>query len=72
MSVGSPVDERGVEEALAGIGLTVDRGDLIDGPFIPDGTVRICDRGASVLAEGRTLEEAVGNLPDGLRGRAGL
>lgn len=53
MSVGSPVDDRELEEALAAEGLTVDHGNLIGGPFIPDGTVRICDEwGPSSPREG--------------------
>jgi hypothetical protein len=45
-------------------GWTVDFGDRTDGPFIPDGTVRIyvgedfCD----IVAEGATLQEAVSGL----------
>lgn len=72
MSVGSPVDEREIEEALAAEGITVDHGNLIGGPFIPDGTVRILDWYSNVVGEGRTLAEAVEALPADVRRRAGL
>lgn len=41
-------------------GLQVDEGNVIGGPFIPDGVVRIYDD-SGVRGEGRTLEEAYNN-----------
>lgn len=45
-------------------GLTVDEVALVDGPFIPDGTVRIYAEGSpyDVLGSGTTLEEAFAEL----------
>lgn len=45
-------------------GWTVDFGDRTDGPFIPDGTVRIYDgeEFTDILGEGKTLIEAVAGL----------
>jgi len=45
-------------------GWTVDFGDRTDGPFIPDGTVRVLDDDGNIIGEGKTLSEAV----DGLEG----
>lgn len=63
--------ERRTEEALEAEGLIIDRGDLIWGPFIPDGIIRILDGAGSVVGQGRTLEEAVGDLPADVRRRVG-
>ena len=45
-------------------GWTVDFGDLISGPYIPDGTVRIYedDNPYNIVAEGATLQDAVSGL----------
>ena len=57
-------------EKLSEHGLLVDEGNLIQGPFIPDGRVRIYrESDHSVVAEGRTYEEAVANLPYDILGR---
>jgi hypothetical protein len=47
-------------------GWTVDFGDRTDGPFLPDGTVRIYEgeEFTDIIGEGKTLSEAV----DGLEG----
>lgn len=49
-----------LEEQLAAQGLTVDEGNLIDGPFIPDGRVRVYrgDDPWDIVGEGDTLGEA--------------
>lgn len=53
-----------LEEHLIERGYTVDHGDLIGGPFIPDGTVRIYRDGnpSDLAGEGRTLKEAARNI----------
>jgi len=45
-------------------GWTVDFGDLIEGPYIPDGTVRVYaeDDPYEIIGEGKTLSEAVAGL----------
>jgi hypothetical protein len=45
-------------------GLVLDEGNLISGPFIPDGTVRIYhpDDPCLVLGEGATIKEAFEDL----------
>lgn len=45
-------------EILSERGWSVDFGDLIDGPFIPDGMVRICDAEGCLQTEGASLQEA--------------
>jgi len=53
-----------LEERLVEAGYTVDHGYLIDGPFIPDGTVRVY-RGEDpwdIAGEGATLEDAASFL----------
>jgi len=42
--------------------LKVDEGNLIDGPFIPDGTVRIYEGWSNVLGSGETLADAFSDL----------
>lgn len=53
-----------LEEQLVALGYTVDHGDLIAGPFIPDGTVRVYrgDDPWDVAGEGATLEDAASFL----------
>jgi hypothetical protein len=53
-----------LESQLAALGYTVDHGILIDGPFIPDGTVRVYrgDDAWDIVGEGATLEEAASFL----------
>jgi hypothetical protein len=48
------------EEQLVALGYTVDHGDRIDGPFIPDGTVRIYrdDDPWDIVGHGDTLKDA--------------
>lgn len=55
-----------LEEQLAALGYTVDHGDLIAGPFIPDGAVRIYrgDDPYDIVGEGDTLEEAASSVAD--------
>lgn len=48
-----------LQEILERAGLAVDHGDLISGPFIPDGTVRVYDPDTDrVLGSGDTLAAA--------------
>lgn len=49
-----------IREELEGRGFVLDEGCLIDGPFIPDGTVRIyaTDDPFHVVAQGETVAEA--------------
>ena len=52
-----------LQALLEGAGLAVDHGDLISGPFIPDGTVRVYDPDTGdVLGEGDTLAAAAANV----------
>jgi len=55
-----------LEEQLVALGYTVDHGDLIDGPFIPDGTVRVLrgDDAWEIAGEGPTLRDAASLLID--------
>ena len=55
-----------LEEQLVALGYTVDHGNLIDGPFIPDGTVRIYrgDDPWDIAGQGATLEDAASLLID--------
>lgn len=47
-------------------GFHVDHGDQIDGPWIPDGTVRIYDPSTlNIYGYGRTVEEALDDFSDG-------
>lgn len=63
----SPDDEAEILELLEQAELAVDYGNLISGPFIPDGTVRIYrPETISVLGRGATLVEAVEDLPSGI------
>jgi hypothetical protein len=63
------VDDGTLREILERAGLAVDEGDLISGPFIPDGTTRIYDPDSNrVLGAGDTLAAAfadVRELPPG-------
>ena len=53
------MDEDDIRAAIKGRGYEVDEGILIDGPFIPDGTVRIHDpETSSIKGSGDTLREA--------------
>lgn len=46
-----------------GLGFDVDLGNVIGGPFIPDGTVRIYETASNnVIAQGPSLEEAYASL----------
>lgn len=58
--------EEEILETLEDKGLALDEGDRIDGPFIPDGTVRIYDPECPVIvcAEGSTVAEAFENLEE--------
>jgi len=55
-----------LEEQLVALGYTVDHGNLIDGPFIPDGTVRIYrdDDPWDIVGQGDTLEDAASSVAD--------
>lgn len=60
-------DEVGLLKLLEEAELAVDHGNLISGPFIPDGTVRIYrPETLSILGRGATLVEAVEDLPSGV------
>jgi hypothetical protein len=53
------VEEDEIRQVLEAQGLVVDDGNLISGPFIPDGRVRIHSPGSvSILGDGSTLAEA--------------
>ncbi len=55
--------EREIEEKVAEMGLAIDNGATIGGPFIPDGTTRIYDPETySMKACGKTLESAFEDL----------
>jgi len=61
-----PLDRQSTVEAL---GLVIDEGNLISGPFIPDGTVRIYDpETVSVWGEGDSLKEALEATWDRIQG----
>lgn len=48
------------EAEVTNTGLEIDEGNLIAGPFIPDGNVRIYDpETLTVVAEGSNVEEAL-------------
>lgn len=48
------------QEAIEALGLIIDEGNLIAGPFIPDGTVRVYDPETIVVwGEGPSLVEAL-------------
>jgi hypothetical protein len=53
-----------IRELLEERELVLDEGCLIDGPFIPDGTVRIYAEGEpyDVLGEGQSIKEAYEDL----------
>lgn len=56
------MDDDDVRLAIKGLGLKLDEGGLIDGPFIPDGTIRIYDPEThSILGSGDSLIEAYRN-----------
>lgn len=51
--------DRDFEALVEGLGFVLDHGNLISGPFIPDGHVRIYrPETIRVVAEGRTVAEA--------------
>lgn len=53
-----------IQERLSAEGFLIDEGNLIGGPFIPDGRCRIYNPTSMyILAEGRTLEEAIRECP---------
>jgi hypothetical protein len=53
------VADEEIRRALEDLGLEVDEGNRVGGPFIPDGTTRIYDEDTlDVLAEGPDLQEA--------------
>jgi hypothetical protein len=53
------MDDKSLQGLLERAGFAVDHGDLIAGPFIPDGTVRVYDPETSrILGRGDTLAEA--------------
>jgi hypothetical protein len=56
------MDEDDIKLAIKGMGLKLDQGCLIDGPFIPDGTIRVYDPETSaILGSGDSLTEAYNN-----------
>jgi hypothetical protein len=73
MFLGQYVPGATTDELLAIVhaqGFVVDEGNLISGPFIPDGRVRIYDPETNdVLAQGRTIEEALADCPSSERWR---
>jgi len=60
-----------VREACEELGLVLDEGNLIQGPFIPDGTCRIYPEGEpyQILGSGSTPEEAWEGLPSSIDGK---
>jgi hypothetical protein len=66
------MDDATIRAACEALGLVLDEGCLIAGPFIPDGTSRVYDPVTSrVLGEGKTNEEAWKNAANQLYGRIG-
>lgn len=55
-------EEREILEKIAERGFSVDEGNLIGGPFIPDGRIRIVDSECSEKASGKTLKDAYEDL----------
>lgn len=56
--------EDNLEAALAEHGLALDAGNVIGGPFIPDGIYRIYRPGdLGIVGSGSTLEAAIDDLP---------
>ena len=50
-------------EEVEALGLVIDEGNLIAGPFIPDGRTRIYEPETyNVRGEGQTLEEALASM----------
>jgi len=53
-----------IKERLEAEGYVIDEGNLIAGPFIPDGRCRIYDpTSMHIVAEGRTVEKALLDCP---------